>query len=110
MKFFEYRQNNSVGRYDNAIPDRVYIYAKNPDEANKLAETFGIYFNGVADGIDCGCCGDRWREANKYDGLMLEELPHDGNEYTRVYYKGSWVDLDKIKEHVKKQDLVLKLQ
>ena len=31
-----------------------------PPDANDIAQGNGIYFNGVADGIDCDCCGDRW--------------------------------------------------
>lgn len=30
------------------------------EEANARAEKIGLYFNGVAEGDDCSCCGDRW--------------------------------------------------
>jgi len=30
------------------------------DTATKAAETVGLYLNGVAEGKDCRCCGDRW--------------------------------------------------
>ena len=70
---FRYWQNNSGGfmvdmptlsasegyveGYD------VYIYASGKDEANKIAEAKGLYFDGVSKEIDCECCGDRWHTA-----------------------------------------------
>lgn len=32
------------------------------DEANARAKGIGLYFDGVDDGRDCECCGDRWYE------------------------------------------------
>ena len=34
-------------------------------EANTKACDIGIYFDGVANGADCECCGDRWRESDE---------------------------------------------
>lgn len=62
LKWFVFDQNNSGGRFvvNDKLDTRVFIQAKNAKEANYLAETLGIYFNGVEDETDCDCCGDRW--------------------------------------------------
>lgn len=66
MKFYTYSQNNSGGifQYDDeaGIGEYVVIEAVNPDAASAKAQDIGIYFDGVREGIDCGCCGDRWHE------------------------------------------------
>ena len=66
-KFFEFQQNNSGGEFifdhNKGIGVNVIIEAFNADHANKIAIKKGLYFNGVICQIDCGCCGDRWREA-----------------------------------------------
>jgi hypothetical protein len=62
--WFEYRQNNSGGSFE--INDDVSIYvliqADDRVSANRKAEEVGIYFDGVSEGHDCSCCGDRWSE------------------------------------------------
>jgi len=58
MSYFKFRQNNSFGHYSGT--PLVFIKADNAKAANTIAQDNGIYFNGVADGIDCDCCGDRW--------------------------------------------------
>lgn len=60
--FFEYRQNNSFGWFeeDDSVAQVVIIEADNHTEANEIAESVGIYFNGCSQMIDCDCCGDRW--------------------------------------------------
>jgi hypothetical protein len=62
LKWFTFRQNNSGGRFtvDDDVDVNVIIQANDAAEANELAQRVGIYFNGVNDGIDCECCGDRW--------------------------------------------------
>lgn len=62
--WFEYRQNNSGGSFqiDNDVSIYVLIQAEDRVSANRKAEEVGIYFNGVSDGRDCDCCGDRWSE------------------------------------------------
>lgn len=70
MAFYEYTQNNSVC-------DRLFIEAATLDEADSIAEDLGVYFNGVYDGIDCGCCGDRWSHG---DEVELSEINENGYE------------------------------
>jgi hypothetical protein len=56
--FFTYRQNNSGGRFIGA--KYVIVEAESAKEADEIAEENDVYFDGVSDGYDCGCCGDRW--------------------------------------------------
>jgi hypothetical protein len=74
MPFFEYRQNNSFGKY--VGPKTVFIEADDFSEANTIAEANGIYFGGKSpDGeIDCPCCGDRWHKQSEYDEPMDDIL------------------------------------
>ena len=62
--WYEYSQNNSGGSFvirpQFGIGPRVWIEAASPEEADERALNLGIYFNGVEDGHDCDCCGDRW--------------------------------------------------
>lgn len=58
---YVFRQNNSGGFFDG--PPEIIIYAVTAVEANALAETKGVYFDGVEKGVDCDCCGDRWYPA-----------------------------------------------
>lgn len=60
--FFEYDQSNSGGHFlcNNHICHRLFIEADNENIANQKALNLGVYFNGVEDGTDCDCCGDRW--------------------------------------------------
>ena len=68
-KVYLFDQNNSGGIFivDDKVCPRVYITAKNSKEANEKAESIGIYFDGVANGLDCPCCGDRWNRVDEYD-------------------------------------------
>ncbi len=60
--FYEFDQNNSGGSFivDDNVCHRLFIEANSEEEAIAKAEDLGCYWNGVTDGIDCPCCGDRW--------------------------------------------------
>lgn len=75
LKFYHFRQNNSGGSFDvnDNVNVHVLIQAHSASEANGRAEEIGIYFDGVEDGCDCDCCGDRWYRASEDDG---ELFPH----------------------------------
>lgn len=62
LVLYEYSQNNTGGSFDvdEKLTHRVYIEANSEEEANEKAFEMGIYFDGVYEGIDCECCGDRW--------------------------------------------------
>lgn len=73
MSFFAYRQNNSGGSFmcDENVAHLVVIEAADAATADALAETHGIYFDGVESGQDCSCCGDRWDRAWKHSSTEL---------------------------------------
>lgn len=95
-RFWTFRQNNSGGSFDQneTVSTFVIMEALDADDANCRAREIGIYFNGVEDGIDCDCCGDRWYPAYEEGfknpevyGKLLEKHKQDvvgGN--TIVYY------------------------
>lgn len=78
--FYTYDQNNSGGGFDcdDNVCQHVIIEAADADDADSRAEALGIYFNGVAAGIDCECCGDRWYPASPW---------RDGTDTPQVYGK-----------------------
>lgn len=67
LKYYQFRQNNSGGSFYGPIV--VWIQARSAEEANRRAESCGLYFNGANDdGPDCPCCGDRWSRVYEGDG------------------------------------------
>lgn len=70
--FYEFRQNNSGGSFhfdhNRGISVLVVIEAQDLREAVYRAERLGLYFDGVEDGLDCECCGDRWYAPWKDEG------------------------------------------
>ncbi|WP_144625075.1 DUF7296 family protein [Bacillus altitudinis] len=109
MTFYEYTQNNSGGHFEvnDKLCHRVFIEADNLDEADSIAESLGVYFNGVSDGIDCGCCGDRWYsgdEADLSESNIEEYAQFLADEYgwtspdARIFYKdGTVTEINKRK-------------
>lgn len=88
--FYTFIQNNSYGRFEGHR--FVIIEAENAEEANGVAETKGIYFYGVYDGIDCHCCGHRWNVIDNSDGndtpLIFGAAPENGGyKPWIIYYK-----------------------
>jgi len=73
--FYEFSQNNSGGSFDvdNDVCRRLFIEATNAEQANRIAQDLGVYFNGCDSGMDCSCCGDRWYEADEYDAVDLKK-------------------------------------
>jgi len=90
MKWYQYRQNNSGGQFDqNKYVSRyVLIQARNGVHADKRAEKIGIYFDGVENGYDCECCGDRWHpcfgDRGDESPMVYDRPPNDEAE-TRIY-------------------------
>ena len=76
MKYFTFRQNNSGGSFivNDKLDVNVIIAAANAEEANSKAQKIGIYFDGVEEGEDCECCGDRWYMTNESDGKDKPEI------------------------------------
>lgn len=70
--FYTFYQNNSGGFFTKPA-HYVIVEADSAEEANAIAEQNGVYFDGVEEGIDCRCCGDRWIEI--YDDDDCAENP-----------------------------------
>lgn len=64
--FYHFRQNNSGGSFTvdhtRGISVNVIVEGETLDEITERAKNIGLYFNGVNEGCDCECCGDRWYE------------------------------------------------
>jgi hypothetical protein len=90
MSYFKFRQNNSFGHF-NGTP-LVFIQANNAKAANAIAQDNGIYFNGVADGIDCDCCGDRWYPVNDDDAQDQPSSYGYGGRVTVYSHGDNYVD------------------
>jgi hypothetical protein len=91
--FFTFSQNNSFGTFveDDNLDEFVIIEAESADEANHIAESIGIYFNGVEKGFDCPCCGDRWYEiSNGDDGKEKPEI-YGSYDYI-IHYKNGTIE------------------
>jgi hypothetical protein len=92
--FYTYNQNNSGGKFhfneEDGITHIVIIEADDVIEANFKAESVGIYFNGVEEGRDCECCGDRWYETSgKWD---VSETPTVYDEPAKSYTGFQWME------------------
>ena len=72
--FYHFNQNSSGGvhSFDHTagISVNVIIEAYSADEANRIAQDIGLYFDGEG---YCSCHGDRWYEASAADSA---EYPH----------------------------------
>lgn len=89
MKFYSWDQNNSGGHFyvDENLSHRVVIEANTYKKAEVKAFKLGIYYDGVDEGLDCDCCGDRWYAGHELDdrylkGKTLDEyLQGEADEY-----------------------------
>lgn len=84
LKWYEFEQNNSGGYFDvtDTVCHRLYIEARNDEEAIKKAEELGCYWNGVMEGLDCSCCGDRWYDC-PFNVSNLKEFNGDIRAYAQ---------------------------
>lgn len=103
--FYEFNQNNSGGSFvvDDKVCHNLFIESNSLDEAIVKAESLGCYWNGVADGIDCPCCGDRWHspwhefdidkyikggyEVSVYGGIFEDTISYFNKKYDRYKFK-----------------------
>jgi cupin superfamily acireductone dioxygenase involved in methionine salvage len=90
FKIYHFKQNNSGGHFiinDELCPN-VYITAKTAEDANKKAENIGIYFDGVNEGVDCPCCGDRWYRVDEDDAeceILMSKFEFIWCDYIILY-------------------------
>jgi len=69
--FYEFSQNNSGGSFvvNKKLTHRLFVEADSVEEACVFAKSLGCYWNGVDEGLDCDCCGDRWHKPWDDDGV-----------------------------------------
>ncbi|MCP6682927.1 DUF7296 family protein [Bacillus nakamurai] len=93
MTFYEYTQNNSGGSFvsNEKVCHRLFVEADSYDEAEAIAEGLGVYWNGVDEGTDCACCGDRWGSASL---VNLERINQKGWE-AGVYSNETSIEKEK---------------
>lgn len=110
--FYEFNQNNSYGYFitNDKLCNKLYIEANSEEEAISIAEDLGCYWNGVANGIDCPCCGDRWTPyadevnliryaAEGYPVYVLDSVREDAvDEWNRRYGKFKIVEAPEFKQ------------
>lgn len=88
-RWYTFIQNNSYGRFhykpEEGIGYAVIVEATSAAHANERAEQIGLYFNGIRDGRDCACCGDRWYTVYTDAG---EEFPMIYNTKVRPIKEG----------------------
>lgn len=92
-KFYTFRQNNSGGHFtiNDEVAEVVIIEAYDAIDANRRAERIGIYFDGVDNGRDCDCCGDRWYKQYEYDRKDEgTETPEVWGQTIEEYLNGRW--------------------
>lgn len=102
-KFYLYSQNNSGGSFitNENVAHRVFIEAKSGFDANEKAEFIGIYFDGVSDGIDCECCGDRWYEHDelsfpKEHSLSLSAYQNESESVLKAEFMYKYAHLNPV--------------
>ena len=90
LNWYLFDQNNSGGSFivNDKVCHRLFIEAESFDDAVEKAEELGCYWDGVADGRDCPCCGDRWYQIN--NTVDIEKYKTEG--YTVSLYGGIWSD------------------
>jgi len=105
--FYTYRQNNPGGFFinDESVTINVIVEAENSETADRIAESHGIYFNGVSEGYDCPCCGDRWYESYLSDGTAESPVIY-GNPVGD--YNESWVEPGEVYARVYMLDSTIK--
>lgn len=93
-KFFHYSQNNSGGNFEHdetkGIGHHVIIEAEDSNAADEKAENIGLYWDGVSQGLDCGCCGDRWYPT--CDKGEDKPMIYD-KDVSNGKYKDSWFNI-----------------
>lgn len=91
MNWYCFKQNNSGGSFivDDKVCNRLFIEAESFDAAVKKAEELGCYWDGVDNGIDCPCCGDRWSKENNTP-INLNKYRDEG--YVVSTYINSYTD------------------
>ena len=65
----------------------VIVEANSKEEADNKAESIGLYWNGVDEGHDCKCCGNRW--PNCY--IDVNDTPHVWDQDVSTSYTTNYI-------------------
>ena len=90
MTAYSYRQNNSGGFFTDPAK-YVIVIATSVSHSQEIACQAGVYFNGVAAGRDCGCCGDRWypvpdeHETVECAVVIAIDHAYDGDKHIKTH-------------------------
>ena len=77
---YSFDQNNSGGYYAKPAQHIIVKDARDEKHAIEIALKAGMYFKGVAGGVDCRCCGDRWNGiSGEYGDLELAVADANGS-------------------------------
>jgi hypothetical protein len=89
MNFYELSQNNSGGKFtvNEQLCHRLIIETEDERKAIHKAEELGCYWDGVEDGRDCSCCGDRWYKSA--DEINLQKYKEKGYPAYEYFHKGN---------------------
>ena len=71
---YTFNQNNSGGSYARPAKHIIVKDARDKHHATEIALKAGMYFDGVADGLDCDCCGDRWYNLAHESATIAEAI------------------------------------
>ena len=84
-QFYEIAQNNTGGSFitNDTLCHRLFIEASSEAEALDKAENLGCYWNGVEDGMDCPCCGNRWYPSSECISLNTMNKRWGGYEISK---------------------------
>lgn len=108
MKFYEYSQNNTGGSFIKEMGYAIIIQANSNEEADRIAESKGVYFDGCENDRDCSCCGDRWDraygEGTEEPEFYSKKHSPNGKPYinwnlpTNIYYKDGTTEVFRTNE------------
>ena len=93
---YRFHQNNSGGYFFPPAKNIIVKDARDSEHATEIAMAAGMYLNGVANGVDCDCCGDRW-----YGIDNEHETLEDAIEYANDGYR----DNDGVPQYIVVDDL-----
>jgi len=62
VAYYQFNQMPSGGKYEvnDSVAHCVVVEASSAEAANEIAQSIGLYFDGIKSGRDCSCCTDRW--------------------------------------------------
>ena len=80
--FYVFHQNNSGGYFTEPAKNIIVKDAGDSEQATEVALKAGIYFNGIAAGLDCSCCGDRWFPMTESFDMLHDAIDYAGRGYS----------------------------